>query len=1758
MSNKNWGNALKNSGKILAHLSHIPGTSSSGENGMGEYQFKNYSNNFGAFGLKIGWGVKTSQRAYGEDVKDPSQSMSLSTKLGLLEGSVSGKLTGGEATIGVGTFMDGPTALRTAAGVVGAAGAVAALPTAGASAVGGTAIATGLMALAEVLEKSGFKLEAKAGFQVNLGIDSKTGNYYIRINTEKSGKAGTDGGVINDFGEGSGRSWQIVFDGKGDWGSSNLEALFADDPKNKKRPGIGDGGGHAGNGATASRFRDPLVLDLDGDGIETVGTDGGSVILFDHDADGVKTGTGWVKSDDALLVLDLNGNGTIDSGRELFGVDTLKRNGQLATDGFDAIRDLDANNDRKINAADSVFANLRIWRDLNQDGISQANELSTLNQNNIIEIGLDANAARINHGNGNVQTATGFYTRSNGTKGIVANLDFAFDTFHREFIDEIVQDNAVNALPNLKGSGRVRDLSDAMTLSPDLRAWVATYAEKKTRQGQIEMLDGFVDRWASTSDMQSLQQQANALSGSGVTLTYRLTGLTQGTAAYDSFIQKLGVVERFMGFTYGGTTGQARLTALDANSGNVYVRLRSDQVASILLAYERFKTDTYESLLLPTRYGQYQIGTADMINAQSIEASFSSAIATNARDGIIDLIEFISAAGLNLLQNDYGWNATGFLIDQINAAPDIGLYSKDSSSLSVRTAGSGLTLGTALADLLVGTAGANTLRGDAGDDILLGKGGDDSLQGGAGNDILDGGSGNDTLYGGDGNDDMLGGEGDDLLYGDNGNDVLEGGDGNDTLTGGNGDDLLEGGAGNDTLYGGIGNDVLEGGAGNDSLVGGDGNDVLEGGDGNDVLKGGIGNDTYRFAVGAGVDRIMDYDPTAGNTDVVTFAGVASTALTAVQRKRNDLVIKYGTSDQLTVREYFSSAGYTIEQFKFSDGVTWDEAAIRSRVINIGDDNNRIHGSDGGGTIYGTVLADTIVGGNGNDRLFGNPGDDTLLGGAGDDSLWGGDGDDILYGGAGNDSLSGDSGDDTLEGGDGNDQLWGGAGDDTLEGGAGNDTLYGGDGNNTYLFAVGAGVDRIVDTGTALTARTGVVSFAGVASTAVTALENRGGNLVINYGTSDQLTVEGFLNIGWDQYQSTVAQFKFSDGVTWDLAAIKARVTTYGDYNPVIFGVNDSISGFRDSTNRIYGLEGNDNLSGGELDDLLDGGNGNDSLSGGAGADTLRGGAGNDNLYGNDGDDILNGGDGNDYLRGGAGNDTLEGGAGNDTLYGGDGDDTYLFAVGAGVDEIFEDNHTNGGFDVVIFKDVASTELTSLGTDINKGRLILKYGTSDQLSVIGYFGGGTIEQFKFSDGVTWDRAAIMSRIDITGGDSSDWLNGFDGYDSRLYGLGGNDSLYGGSKNDVLDGGAGNDYLEGGAGSDTYRFAVGAGEDRIREYETTAGDIDVVSFDGVASTELTALERKGSALIIKYGTSDQLTVEGYFDSADSRIEQFKFSDGVTWDAAAIRSRVINTGDDTGDFTFRFNGDDRNNTIYGSGRSLLDGGKGNDTLFAGSRASKLLGGDGNDVLYGGNGYDILEGGDGDDLLDAADGDDVLDGGAGNDRLRGGSGFDVLKGGAGNDTLDGGAGDDTLDGGAGNDTLDGGAGDDTLDGGTGNDTYRFGRGSGKDTINNYDATGSENDRVVIGAGVSENQIWFKRMDNDLQLTLIGTNDMLTVRNWYSDSAHRVDGFDLGSGKRLLEGQVDALVSAMASFAPPAPGQTSIPTAYQTALNPVIAANWK
>ena len=106
--------------------------------------------------------------------------------------------------------------------------------------------------------------------------------------------------------------------------------------------------------------RDPLVLDLDGNGITTSGFNPAAPILFDQDGDGTLTATGWIAAGEAIVVRDLNGNGRIDSERELFGDNTLLTRGpnvgKLASNGFTALADLDANAagvaDGKFDASD--------------------------------------------------------------------------------------------------------------------------------------------------------------------------------------------------------------------------------------------------------------------------------------------------------------------------------------------------------------------------------------------------------------------------------------------------------------------------------------------------------------------------------------------------------------------------------------------------------------------------------------------------------------------------------------------------------------------------------------------------------------------------------------------------------------------------------------------------------------------------------------------------------------------------------------------------------------------------------------------------------------------------------------------------------------------------------------------------------------------------------------------------------------------------------------------------------------------------------------------------------------------------------------------------------------------------------------------------------------------------------------------------------------------------------------------------------------
>ena len=232
-------------------------------------------------------------------------------------------------------------------------------------------------------------------------------------------------------------------------------------------------------GACAAPRSDPLTLDLDGDGIETTGINTTTPVMFDMAGAGVQQSVGWVNADDGFLVRDLNGNGLIDSGAELFGDATTLANGTKATDGFAALADLDANHDGVVNASDAAFSQLRVWRDLNQNGITDAGELQTLASLGIVGMNVATTSHSQTLTNGNEIADLGTFIKSDGqvgTLGQTADVNLAVDTFTSQFTDSLPVSDAVLPLPDMQGSGQVRSLHEAATLSPALAALITQFA----------------------------------------------------------------------------------------------------------------------------------------------------------------------------------------------------------------------------------------------------------------------------------------------------------------------------------------------------------------------------------------------------------------------------------------------------------------------------------------------------------------------------------------------------------------------------------------------------------------------------------------------------------------------------------------------------------------------------------------------------------------------------------------------------------------------------------------------------------------------------------------------------------------------------------------------------------------------------------------------------------------------------------------------------------------------------------------------------------------------------------------------------------------------------------------------------------------------------------------------------------------------------------------------------------------------------------
>ena len=517
-----------------------------------------------------------------------------------------------------------------------------------------------------------------------------------------------------------------------------------------------------------------------------------------------------------------------------------------------------------------------------------------------------------------------------------------------------------------------------------------------------------------------------------------------------------------------------------------------------------------------------------------------------------------------------------------------------------------------------------------------------------------------------------------------------------------------------------------------------------------------------------------------------------------------------------------------------------------------------------------------------------------------------------------------------------------------------------------------------------------------------------------------------------------------------------------------------------SEKTILGTYGNDNLRDMSSEKVPL------TIKGFGGDDILNGSKYGDKLYGGDGNDIIYGGDGNDYIAGEYGNDRLVGGNGNDIIYGGSGNDNI-----------------DGG----------------AGNDI-----------------------------------------------IRGGKGDDTLAGGAGNDTYYFGLGdGNDTIIDSASNDEMN----TVVLGSGITAESLYTELSSNYNAKLRIEGFSDSIDFSSirvnyafhkFVFKVDGKQIAADAEDSPFRLIRGSENAETLSPVFNDD---ITTTIYAGGGNDTVRGASGDDVLYGEDGDDIICGEAGDDK---IYGGrGNDTLQGGAGNDTYYFGL-------GDGNDTIIDSNGNNVIVFGEGiskNNIIVCRSGNDmVLKINGENDTIRITNQYSNLaygikqfyfsdgtmltaddlfndnaiiegnvtvsdyNGGYGtrDTTLIGSEESDKIYGYGGDDILIGGAGDDALYGGTGNDTYIFNLGDGNDTINEQNAN-SENDRILFGEGISARSLYASRSGNDLVMSILGTDDTITITNHFSSVGYAVENFELSDGQAITNVQLNQLIQSMASF---------------------------
>jgi hypothetical protein len=709
----------------------------------------------------------------------------------------------------------------------------------------------------------------------------------------------------------------------------------------------------------------PLVLDLDGNGIQTLSMTS-NYLHFDFDNNSFAERTGWVGPNDGLLILDLNANGKVDSGAELFGNSTVLRDGQVAPDGFAALAMYDLNNDQCIDSRDPIWDRLRVWRDRNSNAETDPGEWLTLTDLQIKSLYLSNFPDKKIDNQGNYHIQHGIYERMDGRIAEMTDVWFKKDaTYGLPLITREV-DEGTAALPNVPGMGIVPSLHQAMmdpnhpTLKAKLLEWLAA-----TREQRMVLIEELLFEWCNAS--QNPFARPNRVYGS-----------------LDPLIaQKVAVIEKLFGE---GLRNSEEVVA-DNRSAAVLAYFRDICLDFDMLLNVDTAIKPLFQLAVPVEGDQF--GPLQLDLTESLQ-HMRSQFVRDPDPAYIPMIQW------QLLHHEAP-GQTFFQALQTLAASTADAMQRALRLQNMHTAPWKWQRGTAESDDLTGTANDDFIEGGRSVDVLRGGLGNDTLHGGPGLDSYYGGLGGDTYLvsqNADGEFDnvidegsALGGQVDRVIFWDRASNqvqpILErdkivfyslkngyldanpfmrepvafiakqmeaqhrieefhfsdgvvwthqtllqqlpinGTEGPDKLNGSyQQSNRLYGLGGNDLLFGGIRNDQLEGQNGHDRLAGFSGDDIIIGGPGNDTLEAGAGSDTYIFSSNFGHDNIIDISRAADEVDKIIFSDLSRRDLTSVVRKDMGLRLSFGSSSSIQL-QYQLYPQCRIESFVFADGAVWN-------------------------------------------------------------------------------------------------------------------------------------------------------------------------------------------------------------------------------------------------------------------------------------------------------------------------------------------------------------------------------------------------------------------------------------------------------------------------------------------------------------------------------------------------------------------------------------------------------------------------------------------------------------------------------------------------------------------------------------------------------------------------------------------------------------------------------------------------------------------